>query len=113
MGPVKVEGEIRFAPGEARPAAATVWVRLLDVSYADAPSLTVAEERIPLTGVCPLRFVFAVAKVDPGVQYAVSAHVDLAGDGRIRPGDWVTAQRYAVLTFGHGTSLEIEVQPVC
>ncbi len=75
----------------------TVHLELLDVSLADAPSTTVARIDVVTTGPDELAGPYRLeARLTPGRQYAVSAHVDCSGDGSIAPGDLLTTTRVAV-----------------
>ena len=111
-GPTSLPVTIHFAPGSHPPAAGTLRLRLLDVTYSDAPSVTLVERRFPFAPNSPLRFELPVSEVDPARTYSVTVHLDRHGDGRIRPGDYINTQRYAVLTFGHGAAVEVELHRV-
>lgn len=111
-----VEGEIRFPPGAPTFVGATVRVRLLDVTRADAPSRTVAELTIPHVshsgGPRGIAFALAAKGVDPRAHYIVQVHVDVNGDGRVSRGDFITTESYPVLTFGHPNRVIARVRPV-
>src|SRR5687768_4146180 len=96
-----VEGEIRFPPDARIIAGATARVSLLDVSRADAAARVVAEEVIPGVthpggGGVPIPFTLRAQQVDPRARYVVRAHVDVDGNGRISPGDYISTQSYPV-----------------
>jgi uncharacterized lipoprotein YbaY len=93
---------------------ATLRVRLLDVSYADAPSRIVAEQALPAEhpggeGVLG-RFTIDVAEVDPRARYAVAAEVEPPAGGDLPL--VATTIRYPVLTHGAGTEATLEVRPL-
>ena len=117
-----VTGRIVIPPATPPFAGATAYVRLEDVSFADAPALTIAEGVIPDVGHRPTGtegggsgetvVPFALhlgpgAAVDPGHDYAVRAWVDLDGDGRLGPGDPRSDQSHRVLTRGFGRTVDI------
>lgn len=101
--PTLVTGEIIF-PDSGPPAVATIYLRVEDVSLADAPSRTVAEDvRRDVQAPPPggrLAFSLAVPAVDPRARYSVRVHVDLDGDGRVSRGDLISTQSHPVLTHG-------------
>jgi uncharacterized lipoprotein YbaY len=106
-----VRGIVRFTPGVTVPGAGTIHVRLLDVSCADAASTVIVERSYPLIGAMAA-FDLPVGAIDPSVSYAVSVHIDVDGDGAVSSGDFVSYARHAVLTFGHGQTVEVEVRRV-
>lgn len=86
------------------PESAVLTVQLADVSLADAPSTTIAEQRIqPVRVPASFRLTYDRAKIDPRHTYAVSASIrDDAGKL------WfVTDTRHTVLTNGAGDSVDI------
>lgn len=112
--PLSVTGAVHFPQGSIVEHAAKMYVRLLNVSYADAPSKTEAEQIIEVPPGSPdwLRFVINLEAVEPATHYAVSVHVDIDGDGKISRGDYITTQRYSVLTFGRSNHVAVDVQRV-
>jgi len=112
-----VDGELVFPPGTPHLVGVIVHILLEDVSYSDAPANVLAEQEIPtLThrpGTDPpVRFHLTVPAPDPRASYAVRAHVDVDGDGRVSRGDYLSMQSYPVLTQGHPSSVSVEVRPV-
>ncbi len=101
-------GTVTYRERIALPPGARVEVQLLDVSRADAPSVTIAETSfVPETQV-PVGFSLAYdsAAIDQRHSYALRA--------RILSGDWVlfrTTQHFGVLTRGED-STDIIVQRV-
>lgn len=107
--------EVRLPPGvDAWPGA--VVVRVEDVSRADAAARVVGEARAErgagLTDGAPLRVAVPVRGVDERASYAVRVHVDADGDGQVSEGDYVSTQRYPVLTGGHPAAVAVAVQRV-
>lgn len=102
-----------LAEGDVPPLQhATLRIRVLDVSYADAPSRVVAEQAVPVShegGEGELaRFVLEVPDVDPRGHYAVAAEVE-PGPGSA-PALIASTVRYPVLTHGAGTEVAIRVR---
>ena len=104
-----VQGLLAFAPGAAAPAA-TAKVRVVDVTFADAPSIEVAAVSVALSGSGPHAFTIPV-NVRPGVRYAVQAHVDVDGDGETSKGDFITMESFPVFN-GYPSTVEITVKRV-
>lgn len=96
-----VTGEIELPVGVRLAAGAVIRVSLLDTSLADAPSTMVDEQEIFVATQPALTFVLRCVEPNPGNNYSVRVHVDQDGDGRVSRGDFVNAQSYPVLTFGH------------
>jgi len=112
-----VSGEIQFAEQPHLPSDAKAYVRLSDVSMADAPSRLIAEQ--VLTDVAekansgkPIPFVLYDTIQDPQASYAISVLVDVDDDGRISRGDFINMQSYPVLTFGYPSHLTVQVKKV-
>ena len=111
-----VEGEIVF-DGEVRAfAGAKAYVRLEDVSRADAPAAVVAEQVLEASAAggraAPLSFALSGAAPDARAAYSVRVHVDVDGDGRIGPGDYVTTESYPAVTRGHPSRVTVRVRLV-
>lgn len=113
-----VTGEILFPTASALPeVAASVVVRIEDVSRADVPSVLIAEKR--LSGVLlargevlPFELEVPENAVDPRHSYSVSVHVDIAGSGEVERGDLVSTQSHPVLTRGAGLRVRVPVRRV-
>lgn len=112
-----IKGEILFEEEAKSFSGATVYVRLEDVSLADAPSKIVTEQviydvsyqagsntklEIRLYGQIP----------DKRKSYAVSVHVDLNGNGQVDRGDYISMESYPVLTFGYPNQVSVGVREV-
>jgi hypothetical protein len=103
-----VDGVV-LIPAEVPPfRSATVRVRLLDVSLADAPSTVLAEQTVLNVG-RPAQQEQAVPftlqadlPTDWRGTLVVSSHVDVVGDGAVHPGDCVTTRSYPVPPEGGG-----------
>ena len=100
--PSAVTGTVSYVQRIALPPDAVMTVRLLDVSRADAPSVTLAEQEIALAGrQVPVPFALALdaAAVDARHSYAVRAEIRQGGDLL-----WTTDTVHRVLTQGAPSS---------
>jgi uncharacterized lipoprotein YbaY len=111
-----VRGAIAFEAGAPALRGATVYIRLEDVTEADAPSRLVAQE--VLRGISkPSRggqipFEMRTGGIDERASYNVSVLVDLDGDGRPSRGDFSSVQSYPVLTHSHPSEVSVVVRRV-
>ena len=79
---VTVSGTVLYRERIALPSGAVVVVRVLDVSRADAPSITLAETRIEPEGQVPVPFEVTVPRsafTAPG-SYSVAARIEVDGE---------------------------------
>lgn len=108
--------EVRLPPGIDVWPACPVVVRVEDVSRADAAARVVGEVRVEPGAGLPGRALLPVAvpvrEVDERASYAVRVHVDVDGDGQVGDGDYVSTQRYPVLTGGHPDAATVGVRRV-
>ncbi|KAF1020686.1 MAG: putative lipoprotein YbaY [Pseudomonas sp.] len=105
-----LDGEVFYLQRIALPPAATLSVTLSDVSLADAPSVTLAEQKGPVKGQVPLPFHLSYdpAQLKPGHSYAVSARIEL--DGKLL---FITTERHSVQLNGQDKQpLRIRVDAV-
>ena|GEM_PF-843733 len=104
-----VTGTVSYRQRIALPPTATVEVVLADVSRADAPAVEIGKQVIKPTTQVPIAFSLSYdpAKIDSTHTYAVRASIML--DGKL----WFsTTERYAVITQGNPTKVDILVQMV-
>ncbi|MEL7353838.1 MAG: YbaY family lipoprotein [Cyanobacteria bacterium J06560_5] len=102
-----VTGSVLYRARIALPPEAVVEVKLLDVSLADAPSVTVAEQTIVTTGEqvpIPFSLPYAASDIDPSATYIVNA--DILVDDQLR---WTTDTQYPVLTQGAPSEIDVVV----
>ena len=100
-------------PGPRPAQAHSVRAIVEDVSMADELARLVAEDRrSPVSLGAPLTFEIDVGEPDERTSYAVRVHVDVTGDGRVSPGDFVSTQSHPVLTQGFGSEVTVPVQRV-
>jgi uncharacterized lipoprotein YbaY len=88
-------------PGQERPSAdSVVHIEVRDTALADAPSRVVATTDTAVTGdgqlVALADLDLEPAGIPAGARLSVRVHCDVAGDGHVAPGDWVTTQSYPV-----------------
>ncbi|QTF90926.1 YbaY family lipoprotein [Halomonas sp. BM-2019] len=112
-----VHGMLLLGQEIASFSGATLHVYLEDVGRVDAPSLTLAAVSIPnirhqAGRESRLDFTLRGGPVDTAAHYSVRAHVDLASNGRLDPGDLITVQSYPVLTFGHPDRVVLRVKEI-
>jgi hypothetical protein len=113
----KVRGKVLLDGWQGEPGPATVYARLLDTSWIDAPAKTVDEvvlhdvrlDEIQDKG---LAFSLAVQEVDPRARYEVSVLVDLDGDGETSAGDFRNTASYPVLTRGFPDEVEVRAHRI-
>ena len=88
-----LDGEVFYLQRIALPPTATLQVSLQDVSLADAPAVTLAQQSGPIKGQVPLPFhlTYDPAQVKPGHTYAISARIEQ--DGRLL---FITTERNTV-----------------
>lgn len=105
-----VTGTVSYLPRIAMPPNAILEVTLVDVSRADAPAITLASQgmvfgdrQVPI----PFELVYNPDQIDPRYSYAVQARILVDGDLR-----FTTTSRFAVITQGNPTNVEVRVDPV-
>ena len=101
-------GTVTYLPRIALPPDAVVTVGLLDVSRADAPSATLAQQTIPAGGGVPIAFAldYDAGEIEPRRRYAVLAEIRSASRDLL----WTTDTVHPVLTNGApSTGVEVRV----
>jgi len=95
-----VHGQIQFPEVDHPIQGATLRIRLLDVSRADAASTTVAEDIVAPVNVLSdgttFDFTLEVTKLQQGKTYSVEAHLDIDGSGVMELGDYRTMAHVGV-----------------
>ncbi len=103
----KVTGTIAYRQRIALTPSAVIEVKLVDVSRADAPSVTVAEQTIKPAGrQVPIEFELSYdpGRIEERNRYAVQ--VRILENGSLR---FLTTQSYPVITGGNPSTVEIIV----
>lgn len=106
-----VSGTVTYRQRSALPTNSVLTVKLVDVSRADAPSVTINEQRVETAGKqVPFSFDMAYdrSKIQERNRYAVQAEIRDAS-GRLL---FITDTSYPVITQGNPRSVEIVVVPV-
>jgi putative lipoprotein len=96
---VRLHGTLRLPSGSALSGHEVARVRLLDVSRADASSVTVAETSVPLMGGAEsvvVDFELDAPALDLTASYTLAAHVDMSGSGDLTQGDLLTTRHIDV-----------------
>ena len=112
-----LRGRIVFPPGERPDQAARVVARVEEVSLADAPAATVAEQvrehvALPRGESFSLPFEIPIdpGSIDPGHRYSVRVHVDVTGTSTVTSDDFVSTAAHP-LTFESG-GMAVDVRRV-
>ncbi|MCW4463313.1 YbaY family lipoprotein [Sphingomonas sp. BT-65] len=103
-GAATLTGTVTYRERIALPPDSRVIVTISDVSLADAPSVTIAQNQIVTAGQqVPISFALSYdrARIEPGRSYAVSARI-LDGRGRLA---WITDTRNALPPPGQSIEL--------
>ena len=104
--PASLRGTVSYRERIALPPGATVTVRLIDVSLADAPSQTIAETTIRPRGQVPVPFVLRYDDRDIRGRRSYALSAEIRDRDRLL---FTTTQRYSVLTGGRdNTDLVLE-----
>ncbi len=112
-----VKGKVTFEEKAPPFTGATMYVRLENVTLADAAAEVVADYVERNVAFDPkidkdLSFAIAGKAPDPQASYAVRVHIDIDGDGEVSLGDFISTQSYPVLTFGYPREVSILVRQV-
>ena len=102
-----VTGKVYFEGGDVElPEGAVVTVKLLDISYADAPSMTLGEHVIEDAGSLPVKFRIPYDKsaIEDRNEYSLSARIEL--DGRLL---YINDTVHPVITGNNPSDRDIEV----
>ena len=105
-----VTGTVTYLQRSALTPGAIIEVKLLDVSRADAPAETIAEQVIKPAGrQVPFEFElrYDSSLIDERHRYAVQARI--LEDGQLR---FISTQAYPVITGGNPNAIEVMVKPV-
>ena len=103
--PLVVEGIIYIVGVSSSTPNATVYVQIVEVSLADAPSNVVAEEVIPdfqidMDNLAEIRFSILTSNLNRRANYDLIALVDINGSGEITKGDYLTMESFPVSPVG-------------
>lgn len=105
MDTTQLTGTITKLDRMALPPNAEVYLRLDDVSRADAPSVMIAEKTFPTEGKqVPISFElpYDATKIDPRMRYNIMAQIRVDGATMYR-----TTRAYPVINNGETQNLEL------
>ncbi len=105
-----VTGTVTYRQRVALSPSAVVEVKLLDVSRADAPAVTIAEQVIRPDGrQVPIEFEiqYDPGHIDQSHRYTIQARI--LEEGQVR---FINTQAYPVITGGNPNTVEVVVNPV-
>lgn len=106
----RVTGTVSYRQRMALTRSAVIEVKLIDVSRADAPSVTIAEQTIKPAGrQVPIVFELAYdpQRIDPRGSYSIQ--VRILDRNRLR---FTNTDAYPVITGGHPNKVNVIVKPV-
>jgi len=112
-----VSGEIVLGGDVRAFSGATVYVRLEDVSRADAAATLIAEQVLRDVShrarrADRLAFQLQGKPPDRKASCSVRVHVDVDGDGQISLGDYISMESYPVRTQGNPPNVSMRVHRV-
>ncbi len=113
--PGTITGTVAYRQRIALPPDAVVHVRLEDVSRADAPSILIAETRLPAEGKqvpIPFTLEYDPAKIQDSRTYHLRVSILSGGAGGAGEMLFSTTRAYPVLTRGAGREAQITVDQV-
>jgi putative lipoprotein len=105
-----VKGTVSYVQRIALTESAVVEIKLFDISRADTPAATIAEQIIrPAGRQVPIDFdvSYDPSRIDPRGRYAIQARIF---EGNIVR--FVSADAYLVITGGNPTSIKVIVRPI-
>jgi uncharacterized lipoprotein YbaY len=114
---IAIRGELSFEDKLVSLSGAAVYVRLIDVSLADAAARTVSEYRIsslPAGTNTSHRINFELAADLAGSRgsYTLTAHIDLDRDGKANIGDYITMESFPISVQSPSTYYVVRVRKI-
>ncbi|MBE9066411.1 YbaY family lipoprotein [Leptolyngbya cf. ectocarpi LEGE 11479] len=104
-----ITGTVSYRPRIALPSDAVIDISLVDVSRADAPTITLSSQKIVSGGrqvPFPFTLLYDPEQISPGLSYAVQSRITIDGDLK-----FVTTTQFPVITNGHPNEVEVQVEP--
>ncbi|MFI6495395.1 hypothetical protein [Streptomyces sp. NPDC050564] len=92
--------------------ATQVHLTVEDVSLADAPAPTVLHRTFALSDPTCGPYETDLTLPSPQARYAIRIHIDVSGDGRITPGDYVSTAQHTLTPGKRTTDLRVPVRCV-
>ena len=118
---VDIAGLITFRDPPDDLSDATIHVRLLDTTLADAPSKTIREATVaggelgnatPTDTARGIAFSLHATHLDSRRRYEISVHVDRGATGEVTAGDYLTTVSHPVAADSQSNDLRITVDPI-
>ena len=114
---IVLEGQVHFVGVSSSIPHATMYVQLVDVTLADAPSTVIAEEVIHNVSIdveSPLAVPFSIRapSLDERAMYTLMVHVDVSGSGHIMLGDYITMESFPVSLIDSPVFINVQVRLV-
>ena len=97
---------------------ATIYISILDVTMADAPSKVILQQVVKdidykaNNNKSYQEFRIYGQIPNNKAKYAVRVHVDVDNDGKISVGDYINMESYPVLTYGNPNYISVKVKNV-
>jgi len=109
---LQIVGEIEFPPEHGAFSNATVNIVVQDTRLADAPSTVLYKRVVRNIGrfrnsAKPLRFAFECEDLPESPFVTMSVLVDIDGDGRISPGDYINMESCPVRFSPHEMRIRV------
>jgi uncharacterized lipoprotein YbaY len=115
--PFRIEGEIILDNGN-NVTRSTTYIRIEDMSRADAPSKNLAERILRNSTFIQkldkyvLPFNISLPFFEKNKMYSISVHVDANENGKIDKGDYINMENYPVPLQGFNDKVEIKVRRI-
>ena len=108
-----IKGKIFLLQAPKEDTLVIVYVRLIENSKIDLPSVKIAESiynsNLQILFRKGLSFLVNIDHISLNKRYEISVLVDVDEDGKTGKGDYINKQSYPVLTMGCSDYVEIEV----
>ena len=99
-----VTGTVSYPGSAPLPPGAELTVRLVDVSRADAPSVTIAERVIANPGLSPIPFAIGYDPADIDARFDYSIQATITHGGALL---FINDTVYSVLTWGYPSGVDM------
>ena len=113
-----IKGRILIDSDTESISGATIFIRLEDASFVDAPSKLVSEQIIKnvnydVKSRNKLEFELSAENLDHKADYIIQVHIDVDGNGIVSSGDFINVESYPVNTHGlntHGFTRDLSIR---
>ncbi|NEC90443.1 hypothetical protein [Streptomyces sp. SID12501] len=103
---------IKLPTGASLGSTTRVHLTVEDVSLSDAPAPTVLHRAFALSDPTSGPYETDLTFPSPRAHYTIRVHIDVSGDGRITPGDYVSTARHTLTPGRPTTELQVPVTRV-